>query len=121
MKLGHIGIPVRDIQNSKEFYDAIASYLGLHCISAKDHFVGYGSDDSYEFYIHTDKSAISGLHICFEVDSKKQVQAFYRDGLTAGGQDNGAPGIREDYSPTYFAAFLLDPDGNNIEALFRGN
>lgn len=120
MKLGHIGIPVKDIQKSKEFYDAIASHIGLKCIDSHDDFVGYGSHDSYEFYIHTGRSAISGIHICFEVDTKEQAHAFYDSGLSAGGIDNGAPGIREDYSPTYYAAFLLDPDENNIEVLFRG-
>lgn len=120
MKLGHIGLPVKDIQTSKKFYDAIAPHIGLNCLDTYDDFVGYGSNDSYEFYIHTGKSAISGIHICFEVDTKNQVQAFYDKGLLSGGKDNGAPGIRENYSPTYYAAFLLDPDGNNIEVLFLG-
>ncbi len=120
MKLGHIGIPVKDIQKSKTFYDAIASHIGMNCIESQNSFVGYGSKDSYEYYIHTGKSATSGIHICFEVDTKEQVQTFYDNGLLSGGMDNGAPGIREDYSPTYYAAFLLDPDGNNIEVLFRG-
>jgi catechol 2,3-dioxygenase-like lactoylglutathione lyase family enzyme len=118
MKLGHIGLPVKDIQIAKTFYDGIASYIGVHCIDAHDDFVGYGSNDSYEFYIHTGRSAISGIHICFEAENKEQVKAFYDSGLSAGGIDNGAPGIRKNYDPTYYAAFLLDPDGNNIEVVF---
>lgn len=120
MKLGHIGLPVADINKAKVFYDALSPSIGLKQLADHDDFVGYGSEDSYEFYIHTGKAGISGLHVCFEVDSKEAVQAFYNTGLVNGGTDNGAPGIREDYSPTYYAAFLIDPDGNNIEAVFRG-
>ena len=119
MKLGHIGIPVKNIQVSKTFYDAVSPSVGLKLIDAWDDFVGYGEDDSYLFYLHTGRAATSGLHLCFEVDTKEQVQKFYEAGLGAGGKDNGAPGIRENYSPTYYAAFVLDPDGNNIEALCR--
>ncbi|MEZ4195597.1 MAG: VOC family protein [Candidatus Paceibacterota bacterium] len=120
MKLGHIGLPVTDIAKAKTFYDAIASSVGLKKLADHDDFVGYGSSDSYEFYIHTGKAGISGLHICFEVGSKDIVNTFYETGLANGGKDNGAPGIREDYSPTYYAAFVIDPDGNNIEAVCRG-
>jgi catechol 2,3-dioxygenase-like lactoylglutathione lyase family enzyme len=119
MKLGHIGLPVSDIEKAKSFYDAIAQSVGLNQLADHDDFVGYGSDDSYEFYIHTGKPGVTGLHVCFEVGSREDVQKFYDAGLAAGGADNGAPGIREDYSPTYFAAFLIDPDGNNIEAVCR--
>lgn len=120
MKLGHIGIPVADITKAKAFYDAVAPSLGLKQLADHDDFVGYGSADSYEFYVHTGKLGLTGLHVCFEVDSQHAVQQFYNAALAAGGTDNGAPGIREDYSPTYYAAFVLDPDGNNIEAVFRG-
>lgn len=71
MTLGHIGLPVQDIQTSKKFYDAIAPYIGLKCIDIYDDFVGYGSKHSYEFYIHTGRPAISGIHMCFEVDTKE--------------------------------------------------
>ncbi|MEX0918190.1 MAG: VOC family protein [Candidatus Paceibacterota bacterium] len=120
MKLGHIGLPVKDIGKAKSFYDAVAPVIGLELIDASDEFVGYGADDSYEFYLHTGKAGITGLHICFEVNSKEAVDTFHREGLAAGGTDNGVPGIREDYSPTYYAAFVRDPDGNNIEAVYHG-
>ena len=120
MQLGHIGLPVSDIEKASVFYDAIADIIGLKKLAKHDDFVGYGSNDSYEFYIHTGKPGIRGLHICFKVTSKTAVQEFYEAGLAHGGTDNGAPGIREDYSPTYYAAFVTDPDGNNIEAVFRG-
>jgi len=116
MKLGHIGIPVKDIAASKAFYDAIAPHVGLKLIDAHDDFVGYGESKTYDVYVHTAKAPVSGVHLCFSVDTKEQVEFFYKSALAAGGTDNGAPGIRKDYSPTYYAAFVLDPDGNNIEA-----
>lgn len=119
MKLGHIGIAVSDLQASKDFYDAIASSVGLEIIHRGGTSVRYGNDDSTRFYIHTEKTPTHSLHLCFEVDTQKQVDEFYTAALIAGGTDNGAPGIREDYSPTYYAAFVLDPDGNNIEAVCR--
>lgn len=119
MKLGHIGLPVSDEKKSKVFYDAIAPHVGLDFINEEDGFVGYGKDETYSFYVHTDKPALTGLHLCFAVDTKEKVDAFYKAALAAGGVDNGAPGIRENYSPTYYAAFVLDPDGNNIEAVHR--
>jgi catechol 2,3-dioxygenase-like lactoylglutathione lyase family enzyme len=119
MKLGHIGLPIKDLKASKAFYDAIAPHIGLELLREKDGFVGYGNDKRYEFYIYMDKPAVTGLHLCFEVDTKQAVNAFHAAALQAGGVDNGAPGIRVDYSPTYYAAFVIDPNGNNIEALCR--
>lgn len=119
MKLGHIGLPVGDIKKAETFYDAIASTIGLQKINSHDDFVGYGSNGSYAFYLHTERDAVTGLHVCFEVGAKEDVNAFYDAGLAHGGKDNGGPGIREQYSPDYYAAFVIDPDGNNIEALYR--
>ena len=119
MKLGHIGFGVKDVAASKIFYDAISPQVGLKCIGDKPDFVGYSDSDSYQFYFHNGENKIAGLHVCFEVESKEVVDSFYNAALSAGGVDNGAPGIRDDYSPTYYAAFALDPDGNNIEAVCR--
>jgi catechol 2,3-dioxygenase-like lactoylglutathione lyase family enzyme len=119
MRLGHIGLPIKDQQASKAFYDAVAPHIGLELVKEKEGFVGYGNNGRYEFYIHTNKPAVAGLHLCFEVDTKEAVDAFHAAALQAGGTDNGAPGIRADYSPTYYAAFVIDPNGNNIEALCR--
>lgn len=119
MKLGHIGVPVSDVIKAKAFYSAIAPHVGFELLKDGDEWVGYGNDGSFEFFIHADKPSISNLHVCFEVDNREAVQAFYDAALAAGGTDHGAPGIRENYSPTYYAAFVLDPDGNNIEAVTR--
>ena len=116
MKLGHIGIPVKDIAASKTFYDAIAPHVGLKLLDAHHDFVGYGENATYDVYVHTGKVPVSGVHLCFSVDTKEQVESFHKSALAAGGTDNGTPGIRKHYSPAYYAAFVLDPDGNNIEA-----
>ena len=121
MKLGHIGIPVKDVSASKRFYDAITPFFGLECINrGETNNVRYGEDGSTRFYIHSRSEPTSGVHICFDVETRENVNEFYKTALAAGGTDHGAPGVREDYSPTYYAAFVLDPDGNNIEAVFRG-
>lgn len=120
MKLGHIGIPVSDIGASKQFYDSIVGYLGLETLNrGEENNIRYGEDSSTRLYIHTRSEPTKTLHVCFEVASKEIVDKFYESALTNGGRDFGAPGIRKDYSPTYYAAFVLDPDGNNIEVVFR--
>lgn len=120
MKLGHIGIPVQDIKASKQFYDAITPLLGLERIDRGEaNNVRYGEDGSTRLYIHTRQPSLTNLHLCFNVLNRKNVDEFYETALANGGTDHGAPGIRTDYSPTYYAAFVLDPDGNNLEAVCR--
>lgn len=120
MKLGHIGIPVKDLVASKQFFDAITPLLGLEKINRNEATnVRYGEEGSTRLYIHTRQPGLTNLHLCFDVDSKDKVDAFYEAAMDNGGKDNGAPGIREDYSPTYYAAFVLDPNGNNLEVVCR--
>jgi len=119
MKLGHIGIPVKDLKKSKAFYDSIAASVGLEFIDESETSVRYGEGDSAKFYVHTRQAPVSNVHVCFEADTREEVDAFYENALKNGGEDHGAPGVREDYSPTYYAAFVLDPDGNNIEVVNR--
>lgn len=118
MKLGHIGIPVADIAKAKAFYDAITPHVGLQFIDASDSSVRYGEDGSARLYMHTRAPSVTNVHICFDVGSREAVDAFYAAALANGAVDHGEPGVRSDYSPTYYAAFVLDPDGNNIEAVF---
>ncbi len=119
MKLGHIGIPVKNIQVCKQFYDAIVSVVSLEFIDCSGSSVRYGERGSARLYFHTREEAVSGVHICFDVENREQVDEFYKNALENGGTEHGAPGVREDYSPNYYAAFVLDPDGNNIEAVCR--
>lgn len=110
--IDHIGVNVSDLELSKAFYVAILDALGKSD--------GFGCDDSGfyfdEFYVAAGDSPVTNLHLAFQADSIEQVHAFYQAGLNAGGRDNGEPGYRK-YHDSYYAAFLLDPDGNNIEAV----
>ena len=119
MSYAHIGLPVADLAKSKSFYEAVLAPLGLALIREKEDSVHFGKDGRTVFYVHTKKAPPGPTHIAFEAQSKEQVDEFFTAGLSAGGTDNGAPGIRENYSPTYYAAFLLDPDGHNVETVFR--
>ena len=118
--IDHIQLVVRDLTASRNFYEAIFSALDVP--------LGGSSDDYFwadELFVSTvDSSAAQGVltgrhHLAFQAKDHAMVEAFYKEGLRNGGRDNGAPGERP-YHPGYYAAFLLDPDGNNIEAVYHG-
>jgi catechol 2,3-dioxygenase-like lactoylglutathione lyase family enzyme len=118
--IDHIGLGVRDIEASRRFYKAVFEALGVPLGGdAPDHFW------ADELFVTTADGAeaagkLTGRqHIAFQAKTREMVARFYEEGLRAGGFDNGAPGERS-YHPGYYAAFLLDPDGNNIEAVYRG-
>lgn len=119
MELGHIGIGVTKLKEMKIFYDAIIDFIGLEYLDSSENSVRYGQDGSALLYFSTNMKPITGLHICFDVDSRKLVDDFYATALQAGGRDHGAPGVREHYSLTYYAAYVIDPEGNNIELVCR--
>lgn len=110
--IDHIGIHVSDLERSKAFYFAVLDALGKSD--------GFGSDDTCfyfdELYVAAGKTPVTSLHLAFQAESIEDVHAFYQAGLAAGGKDNGKPGYRK-YHDSYYAAFLLDPDGNNVEAV----
>jgi catechol 2,3-dioxygenase-like lactoylglutathione lyase family enzyme len=112
----HIGLRVKDIDTAKKFYKALLAPLGYALCSEGDGYAGFGPKDAPALWLHASKKG-SGAHIAFTAADRKSVDAFHKAGLKAGGKDNGAPGIRKDYSPTYYAAFLIDADGNNVEAV----
>jgi len=119
--INHVSIGVRDLAKAKRFYDAVLKPLGYACQSESEGSLGYGSKAGIPFWVNTADHPVkadlkSGLHFCFDAESRKAVDAFHAGGLKAGGKDNGQPGIREAYSPTYYAAFLVDPDGYRVEA-----
>ena len=118
--IDHIQLVVRDLPASESFYTAVMSVLGIPILST-DH--GYFMADELTVS-SADSSTASGEltgrhHLAFQAKDRETVDAFYSAALAHGGQDNGAPGFRA-YHPGYYAAFVLDPDGNNIEAVYQG-
>lgn len=118
--LDHISLGVGDIKRARRFYDAALAPLGYTCLSESEASLGYG-DGAVTLWLAKAARPVapdeaSGLHVCFAAPSRAAVEAFHRAALSAGGRDNGAPGLRGDYGPTYYAAFVVDPDGYRLEA-----
>ncbi len=114
----HIGLRVRDLAASARFYRAALGALGHEQTAGDAASAGFGSGGSTGLWLaHAPKAGERGLHLAFRAADRASVERFYKEGLAAGGRDNGAPGLRADYGPSYFAAFLVDPDGNNVEAV----
>lgn len=114
----HIGLKVADLDASVRFYGAALESLD-HRIGSRDaSYAGIGPADAPALWLYRSKDAArSGTHVAFTATTRAAVDRFYAEGLKNGGRDNGKPGLRADYSPTYYAAFLIDPDGNNVEAV----
>ena len=114
----HIGLNVGDLDASVRFYQAILQNLGLRLCSNGEGYAGFGPDGEAAFWLYAMADAPEGrTHVAFRAPDRSAVQRFHAAGLEAGGSDNGQPGPRPDYSATYYAAFLIDPDGNNVEAV----
>jgi len=127
MPLSHIGIPVTDIARSKAFYEAalaplqmkVTMEVGPDQTESGGTAVGFGAEgENGLFWIGDNEKVGEGVHVAFEAESRDQVDAFHEAAMAAGGRDNGAPGPRPHYGPNYYAAFVFDPDGANIEAVF---
>jgi catechol 2,3-dioxygenase-like lactoylglutathione lyase family enzyme len=112
--LDHLHLRVRDVEASKRFYAAALEPLGLQITGGGD---GWFSAD--ELFVSDDGEPTAGLHIAFQANDRETVERFHAAALAAGGRDNSPPGER-DYHPGYFAAFVLDPDGTNVEAVYHG-
>ncbi|RCS22406.1 VOC family protein [Phyllobacterium salinisoli] len=117
--LDHIGFNISDMEKSRTFYDAALRPLGIESVMEFGDWVGYGRNRKPEFWIGAQRGAgLQGtLHVAFSAGTRTEVDRFYQVALATGGRDNGAPGIREHYHPDYYAAFVIDPDGHNIEAV----
>jgi len=114
----HIGLKVKDVAASVRFYKAALSGLGYVLCSEDDSGAGFGPPGEPALWLYVaNGKAPAGVHVAVRAQDRAAVDKFYKDGLKAGGRDHGAPGLRTDYSPKYYAAFLLDPDGNNVEAV----
>ena len=120
--LSHVSIGTNDYLKAKQFYTELFSTVGIRVIEDLEQFkvTGFGKQFP-EFWIGEPEAGAAtpgnGVHVGFLVDSNEQVDAFYKKALELGAKDNGAPGPREHYGPGYYGAFMIDPDGNKIEAM----
>jgi catechol 2,3-dioxygenase-like lactoylglutathione lyase family enzyme len=122
--LDHIGLTVQDMAKAQTFYDQALAPLGVAQIVAftaeqtgGEASTGYGSDGKPYFWIAGGSSSTGRLHVAFAANDRATVDAFHAAAMAAGGSDNGPPGLRPEYHPDYYGAFVLDPEGHNIEAV----
>jgi catechol 2,3-dioxygenase-like lactoylglutathione lyase family enzyme len=115
----HIGLNVRDYAASRAFYERALEPLGYRVAMdmSQHNAVAFGTDEKPVFWVVQREPYGTGTHVAFDCEERATVDAFHEAALAAGGSDNGEPGIREHYHPTYYGAFVLDPDGNNVEAV----
>ena len=119
-RLGHLKLPVSDLVASRRFYSSALGALGWELVYEGDVSLGYGIGDHEPFALEQTSAPSVGTHVAFDAPDEATVDAFYAAALDAGGRDNGPPGTRP-YGGYYYAAFVLDPDGHNIEAVFHGD
>ena len=117
--LDHVHIRVRDIEASRRFYAAALEAVGLSITQERMTADGDRWFSADELFVGDDGEPTSGLHIAFQASDAETVDRFYEAALAAGGRDNGKPGERA-YHPGYYAAYVLDPDGTNVEAVYHG-
>ncbi len=118
----HVTVGVSDLERSRAFYGRALAALGFGHAATDDSLPGeieFGAPSGHCFAISTAYPTGAPIHVAFRAASREQVDAFHAAALEGGGRDNGAPGPRPQYSPDYYGAFVLDPDGHNVEAVFR--
>ena len=113
--LDHVSVKVSDLARSQAFYDQALKPLGLSRVMAGPDAAGYG--DTRPFFWIGLGEPVGSIHVAFAAADRAGVNAFHAAALAAGGRDNGAPGVRPHYHPDYYGAFVLDPDGHNVEAV----
>jgi catechol 2,3-dioxygenase-like lactoylglutathione lyase family enzyme len=112
----HIGLGVRDLAKTRAFYTTALAPLGLGLQYDQDGVIAFGRPGKWQLWFHGRGDGPTGIHIALTAETRAQVDAFHAAALAAGGKDNGAPGLRPHYTPTYYGAFVIDPDGHNLEA-----
>jgi catechol 2,3-dioxygenase-like lactoylglutathione lyase family enzyme len=115
----HVKLPVRDLARSRAFYERALQPFDVSVVENSQG-PGFALDDQ-DFWIMQEEVAAVSVHIAFAAPDRETVDAFHAAALAAGGVDNGRPGLRPHYHSGYYAAFVLDPDGNNVEAVFHGD
>lgn len=115
--VAHVAVNVTDWEAAKRFYEAVLGPLGYRVVYEEEGALAYYADEQALDFGIGRREPVGGAHVAFEVQDRESVDRFYERGLAAGGSDNGPPGLRPQYAPDYYAAFVLDPDGNNLEAV----
>ena len=113
----HIGLAVRDLAKTRAFYTAALAPLGHVVGYEQEGVIAFGFPGKPRLWFYGKGNGPTGVHIALEADTRAKVDAFHAAALAAGGKDNGAPGPRPHYTPTYYGAFVIDPDGHNLEAV----
>jgi catechol 2,3-dioxygenase-like lactoylglutathione lyase family enzyme len=117
MIIDHIGLAVSDYDKSKTFFTRALAPLGITLVMEVEGWAGLGKGGKAELWFGTHTQTQQPLHIAFVAENRAQVRAFYEAAIAAGGKDNGPPGVRDIYHPNYYGAFVIGPDGHNIEAV----
>lgn len=120
--LHHISLSVSDIEKSARFYDVLLKPLGFRRVCEAKDFVGYGTEEDKDKFalkkrVNTVSQPSPGFHVAFSAPTHSAIDQSYSAAINCGGTDNGAPGLREHYGPHYYAAFVIDPDGYEIEVV----
>jgi catechol 2,3-dioxygenase-like lactoylglutathione lyase family enzyme len=121
MILDHIGFNVSDFSKARAFFERALQPLGIGVALQGDGWAMFGKDGKGEFWIGAHGSPPGPIHVAFVAGNREQVRAFHRAALAAGGSDNGAPGLRAQYHPDYYGAYVIGPDGHNVEAVCHRN
>ena len=117
MTVAHVAVNVSDWDRSKQFYDAVLGLLGYRIVYEENGALAYFADRRGLDFGMGRRDPVGGAHVAFECPDRETVDRFHETALGAGGTDNGAPGVRAQYDANYYAAYVLDPDGNNIEGV----
>jgi catechol 2,3-dioxygenase-like lactoylglutathione lyase family enzyme len=117
MVIDHIGLAVSDYEKSKQFFTQALAPLGIELVMEVEGWAGLGRAGKPEFWFGCHTQPQQAVHIAFTAQNREQVRAFHAAAIAAGGKDNGPPGIREIYHPNYYGAFVIGPDGHNVEAV----
>ena len=115
--IDHVTLNVQDLETSRLFYERLLAPLGYRVAMSYPAGVGFGQGPKPDFWLAQRPPRHTAVHVAFAASDCGAVDAFHAAGLEAGGRDNGPPGPRAHYHPTYYGAFVLDPDGNNVEAV----
>ena len=116
--IDHFNLPVSNLERSANFYEVTLASLNIELLMRDGDAVGFGKN-TWEFGIVHESRELIQMHCAFIAHSQEEVRRFYAAALEAGGIDNGVPGLRTEYAPSYYSAYVLDPDGHNIEAVCR--